>query len=175
MISQCKCGKFFTVSLYVGGLCLICRRKQNKNLGYTRAKRLHKHKKKKIYAYKVKVRKPKKVKPVYVVFCGFCGKEFKTHRANRLYCHDICRTALYKKNSLKRDTLSKRFKVLARDNFTCQYCGKRAGEGIELEVDHILPRALGGTNTMENLKTACFACNRGKSDRNLKALQLENY
>jgi hypothetical protein len=59
-----------------------------------------------------------------------------------------------------------RFRILARDNFTCQYCGARAPEAT-LEVDHIVPRSRGGKNSPENLRTACFSCNRGKSDISL--------
>lgn len=54
-----------------------------------------------------------------------------------------------------------RFQVFKRDKFTCQYCGR---SGVELEVDHIKPIAHGGTNDIDNLITACKACNRGKSD-----------
>lgn len=55
-----------------------------------------------------------------------------------------------------------RFEVLKRDNFTCQYCGAH-GEGVVLEVDHIIPISKGGTSDMGNLITTCFDCNRGKS------------
>ena len=58
-------------------------------------------------------------------------------------------------------TLKIRFEVLKRDNFTCQYCGAH-GEGVVLEVDHIIPISKGGTSDMGNLITACFDCNRGK-------------
>ena len=55
-----------------------------------------------------------------------------------------------------------RWKILKRDNFTCQYCGQHA-PNVHLEVDHIQPVAEGGDTSEENLTTACFACNRGKS------------
>lgn len=54
-----------------------------------------------------------------------------------------------------------RFKVLQRDGFTCQYCG-RTGQERELEIDHIVPVSKGGTNDIGNLQTACKECNRGK-------------
>ena len=54
-----------------------------------------------------------------------------------------------------------RFEVLKRDNFICQYCGAH-GEGVVLEVDHIIPISKGGTSDMGNLITACFDCTRGK-------------
>lgn len=60
-------------------------------------------------------------------------------------------------------SLSKRlrFRVLARDQFTCQYCG-RTSQQIELHVDHVIPRSKGGLDVIENLKTACRDCNLGK-------------
>lgn len=55
-----------------------------------------------------------------------------------------------------------RFDVFKRDEFTCQYCGRRPPE-VTLEVDHIHPRAMGGDDDQMNLVTACADCNRGKS------------
>lgn len=56
-----------------------------------------------------------------------------------------------------------RFHVLKRDDFTCQYCGRRAPD-VALEVDHIVPVAKGGVSEIANLTTACEDCNRGKRD-----------
>ena len=56
-----------------------------------------------------------------------------------------------------------RFEVFKRDGFVCQYCGATP-PGALLECDHINPVALGGFTEADNLITACFACNRGKSD-----------
>jgi hypothetical protein len=56
--------------------------------------------------------------------------------------------------------------VLARDRWTCCSCGRSAQQdGVLLEVDHIVPRSRGGTNTLENLQTLCKKCNLGKSNR----------
>lgn len=57
-----------------------------------------------------------------------------------------------------------RFKVFDRDDYTCRYCGKTPADGITLEADHVIPKSKGGDNSMENLVTSCFDCNRGKSD-----------
>lgn len=57
-----------------------------------------------------------------------------------------------------------RFEIFKRDNFTCSYCGKRPPD-VLLEVDHIIPRAAGGSDDADNLTTACWECNSGKSDR----------
>ncbi len=54
--------------------------------------------------------------------------------------------------------------VLARDMYTCQYCGAQPGRA-DLTVDHILPRSRGGPTTWENVITACGPCNRRKGNR----------
>lgn len=54
-----------------------------------------------------------------------------------------------------------RFEVFKRDSFTCQYCGSKAPD-VVLEVDHIKPVVEGGDNSITNLITSCFDCNRGK-------------
>jgi len=59
-----------------------------------------------------------------------------------------------------------RFEVFKRDKFTCQYCGKKAPDVI-LEVDHIKPVSKGGDNSLFNLISSCFECNRGKGKRTL--------
>lgn len=58
----------------------------------------------------------------------------------------------------------RRWKVLQRDRFTCRYCGSMA-PAVPLEVDHILPRSMGGRDNPENLVTACLPCNQGKKAR----------
>ena len=68
----------------------------------------------------------------------------------------------------ERKAISKklRFEVFKRDAFKCQYCGRTAPD-VVLEVDHIVPVAEGGKNTMLNLVTSCRDCNRGKGKRRL--------
>lgn len=57
--------------------------------------------------------------------------------------------------------------LFLRDEFTCQYCGKR-GAVERLSVDHILPRSRGGKTTWENCVLACVVCNARKGDRTIK-------
>jgi 5-methylcytosine-specific restriction endonuclease McrA len=54
--------------------------------------------------------------------------------------------------------------VMARDLYTCQYCGGQPGKH-ELTIDHVVPRSRGGATTWENVVTACAPCNRRKGDR----------
>jgi 5-methylcytosine-specific restriction endonuclease McrA len=52
--------------------------------------------------------------------------------------------------------------VLARDSWTCQYCGQRKPG---LTVDHVIPRSRGGTSAWDNIVASCAACNRRKGNR----------
>lgn len=55
-----------------------------------------------------------------------------------------------------------RYEVLRRDGHACRYCGARAPHAV-LTVDHVVPVALGGADTADNLAAACEDCNSGKS------------
>jgi len=63
--------------------------------------------------------------------------------------------------------------VMIRDNYTCIYCGARAGSlqrgkvlaRSDLTIDHILPRSRGGRDQWTNTACACTACNHRKGDR----------
>ncbi len=54
--------------------------------------------------------------------------------------------------------------IYKRDKYTCQYCGEQPSVE-ELTIDHVLPRAQGGTSTWENCVLACVECNKRKADR----------
>lgn len=55
-----------------------------------------------------------------------------------------------------------------RDNWTCQYCGRRKFELKENEFmtrDHVFPVSRGGEDIWVNVVLACITCNNMKSDR----------
>jgi 5-methylcytosine-specific restriction endonuclease McrA len=57
-----------------------------------------------------------------------------------------------------------RLNVYARDESTCQYCGRRLPRS-ELNLDHVLPRSRGGSTSWENVVCSCVACNLRKGGR----------
>lgn len=66
-----------------------------------------------------------------------------------------------------REAISPRV-LFARDNHTCQYCGRHEKDlkkNNRLTIDHIKPKAQGGPNHWENVVTACYVCNLRKRDR----------
>lgn len=52
--------------------------------------------------------------------------------------------------------------LLEKWNRTCAYCGKK---DVPLQVDHIYPKALGGSNRVSNLAMACQPCNQDKGSK----------
>jgi ATP adenylyltransferase len=58
---------------------------------------------------------------------------------------------------------SLRYTVLKQAGFRCQLCGISAEERA-LEVDHIIPHNLGGSDTLDNFQALCYKCNANKRD-----------
>lgn len=56
--------------------------------------------------------------------------------------------------------------ILERDNYKCVICGLGKNEGVELHIDHIKPKDLGGKATLQNGQTLCARHNFLK--KNLK-------
>jgi 5-methylcytosine-specific restriction endonuclease McrA len=57
-----------------------------------------------------------------------------------------------------------RFNIYARDDNTCQYCGRRHRRA-ELNLDHVIPRSRGGSTNWENVVCSCISCNLRKGGR----------
>ena len=51
--------------------------------------------------------------------------------------------------------------LLEKWNRTCAYCGKT---DVPLEIEHIVPRSKGGSNSISNLTLACHSCNQSKGN-----------
>lgn len=66
--------------------------------------------------------------------------------------------------------LSAKLSVWERDQWKCRYCGDEVARSLDgpphaphhATVDHVVPRASGGTNVQSNLVTACYRCNQAK-------------
>lgn len=59
-----------------------------------------------------------------------------------------------------------RLEVLERDGYLCQIGRGRGSCTIDAtEVDHIIPKAAGGSDELENLQAVCPTCHRAKTDR----------
>jgi hypothetical protein len=54
-----------------------------------------------------------------------------------------------------------------RDDGICQYCGKHV-DYDNFTIDHVIPRAKGGTTTWNNIVCSCKKCNFYKDSRSLR-------
>ncbi|MBU2503475.1 MAG: HNH endonuclease [Nanoarchaeota archaeon] len=60
-----------------------------------------------------------------------------------------------KNRELEDFTPAQKKEIFERDNYRCVICGKGPKEGVEIHVDHIKPKELGGKATIENGQTLC--------------------
>lgn len=66
-------------------------------------------------------------------------------------------------------TCRRKMKLWEETQGTCIYCGKPIVArdfvtGIDSDIEHIIPRSLGGYTQFDNLVCSCRACNREKGD-----------
>ncbi len=94
--------------------------------------------------------------------CQECWETYQPTSHQQKYCPS-CKPKIALKRSHDTPWYKLRFAVLARDEFTCRYCGKQAPEA-QLHIDHVTPRSKGGMDEMDNLVVACVECNLGKGD-----------
>lgn len=67
----------------------------------------------------------------------------------------------------------KRLAIYIRDNFICMHCGLdlrniQPGDGIRIELDHVIPASKGGSNQGNNLITSCSACNAQRGNKDIE-------
>lgn len=65
-----------------------------------------------------------------------------------------------------------RLNVFLRDDFSCQYCGRRQDQK-ELTFDHVIPVSKNGPTTWENVVTSCKLCNSKKGPKLLEDTNLK--
>ena len=62
--------------------------------------------------------------------------------------------------------LTIRMEVFAKYEYRCAACGDDPSNGTtRLEIDHIVPVSMGGSNYIDNLQCLCRDCNAGKGNR----------
>lgn len=71
-----------------------------------------------------------------------------------------------KQKELEDFTQEQREIILKNDDYKCVRCGKGVKEGVELHIDHIKPKSLGGKAVIENGQTLCAQHNFMKKHLN---------
>ena len=73
--------------------------------------------------------------------------KFKHHSHNNHFIPHLTNRALFR-----------------RDGYICLYCGEKFRQ-LDLTRDHIIPMSRGGSDSWENVVTACYRCNNQKGNR----------
>lgn len=125
--------------------------------------------------------------------CDGCGKPIEIHpstqkKNKKVFCSWECRNKhiygqdnpAYRSGQGRRSYYGKNWKsqrhsALHRDNYTCQYCGKRPKKTNRLHVHHITPAYLFNgdwqtANELSNLITLCHKCHKD-AERELISVQ----
>lgn len=63
--------------------------------------------------------------------------------------------------------------LFGRDKHICAFCGWYFPRYFDLSREHILPRSRGGSDTWQNVVTACKKCNIAKGNKTLKEANME--
>lgn len=110
------------------------------------------------FAYRRENPKPKAIKqpkPIPTQICKLCSKPFQRYHPG--YCSGECRKIAATQQSI--ESYLRRYPE-RREARPCQECGTIASDAPEL--DHIVPLALGGTHTWDNVQCLCRQCNIDK-------------
>jgi 5-methylcytosine-specific restriction endonuclease McrA len=71
------------------------------------------------------------------------------------------------KNHVRRNFFNSNFSrkaLVKRDKSHCQYCNEKL-TASQITIDHVLPKAQGGTTSFINCVVCCQICNNRKADR----------
>ncbi len=76
---------------------------------------------------------------------------------------EVIKVSRYDKLPTQKIHFSRRT-IYKRDNLTCQYCKKKF-KSVDLSIDHVTPRSVGGLTTWTNTILSCTYCNKCKANR----------
>lgn len=105
------------------------------------------------------------------------GKGFYSESFQKSVPRQVRRAKYRKENNIRvrpsnlnnKKWVNTRKMIFIRDDYTCSYCKIRGGI---LEVDHIIPFSMGGSENLENLTTACRKCNRQKKNKSVNEFMI---
>ena len=58
--------------------------------------------------------------------------------------------------------------LLERESYCCIYCGINASQA-KMQIEHVIPKSKGGTDSLNNLVLSCEACNQAKGNQDVEA------
>ena len=71
-------------------------------------------------------------------------------------------------NLIKLTYIDKKAYLLERENYCCIYCGIHASKA-KMQIEHVIPKSKGGTDSLNNLVLSCETCNQAKGSQDVKS------
>ncbi len=90
---------------------------------------------------------------LFDLLCDLGLKDLDPSKKRR---ESLAKTVAPQKSCVKKSKAQSRREVFLKSNNKCDNCGS----GFALEIDHILPKAQGGSDNPENLRLLCRSCNQ---------------
>lgn len=92
------------------------------------------------------------------------GEEVITNfeKSHRFVIPHVVRLTRFIKEIFKCKVPFSKRNVKIRDEYSCQYCGKRSSK---LTIDHVQPISRGGKDSWENCVACCHSCNINKGSK----------
>jgi 5-methylcytosine-specific restriction endonuclease McrA len=109
----------------------------------------------------------KKKKQTNFSSCLRCGQSLADKRAQAIYCSLTCKSMdhNFKHRATTRVTgVARRRLIWERDEGMCYMCNTQL-DLHQIELDHLIPVAFGGSSSETNLAVSCQKCNRSRGTR----------
>ena len=106
----------------------------------------------------------KPLKPRLVQECQRCGADLSHKKSHAIYCSKTCKSmdhTFRHRGKTRIEGVARRRAIIERDGSTCYLCCKQVPSS-EIELDHLIPVAQGGTSEPENVAVTCRSCNRSR-------------
>ena len=124
-------------------------------------------------AYEQRKKSGQALARAFNVSCEGCGTEFVAKKDNARWCSTLCANRHWGNVRARGGRIrvvgdySDR-EIFIRDNWVCHLCGLPIVQSLSrtdpmgATIDHVVPLSKGGDDSLHNVKTAHWACNRSK-------------
>ena len=99
--------------------------------------------------------------------CLRCGNSLAQKNAKAIYCSKTCKSMDHNfkhRAKTRSQGVARRRLIWERDEGMCYMCHKNLNLS-EIELDHLIPVAFGGSSDEKNLAVSCQKCNRRRGTR----------
>ena len=96
--------------------------------------------------------------------CKRCSTPLIGKKTNAIYCSKTCKSMDHTSKhraSTRTQKTARRYEIYLRDDGICYMCLRHLSLS-DIELDHIIPVALGGSSDPKNIAVSCRSCNRRK-------------